>query len=90
MLGRWRELDDSVVGSHRDALEETRECDGMRAERGAQLLGRCEIVDACRQIVTDWAAGKRADIDEETIGRYLYTAGSPIRICSFVPRVRCE
>ena len=37
--------------------------------------GRCEIVDACRRIVADWAAGKRADIDEETLGRYLYTAG---------------
>ena len=32
---------------------------------------------ACRAIVTDWAAGKRADIDEETLGRYLYTAGLP-------------
>jgi undecaprenyl diphosphate synthase len=39
--------------------------------------GRCEIVDACRSIVADWAAGKRADIDEETIGRYLYTSGQP-------------
>jgi undecaprenyl diphosphate synthase len=39
--------------------------------------GRCEIVDACRRIVADWAAGKHADIDEETLGRYLYTAGQP-------------
>ena len=34
-------------------------------------------MDACRSIVADWAAGKRADIDEETIGRYLYTSGQP-------------
>jgi undecaprenyl diphosphate synthase len=34
-------------------------------------------VDACRRIVADWAAGKRADIDEETLGRYLYTSGQP-------------
>ncbi|MDX1996513.1 MAG: polyprenyl diphosphate synthase, partial [Thermoanaerobaculia bacterium] len=39
--------------------------------------GRCEIVDACRRIVSDWAAGKRADIDEETLDRYLYTSGLP-------------
>ena len=30
-----------------------------------------------RRLVADWAAGKQTDIDEETIGRYLYTAGSP-------------
>ncbi len=39
--------------------------------------GRCEIVDACRKIVADWAGGKRTDIDEKTLGHYLYTSGQP-------------
>jgi undecaprenyl diphosphate synthase len=39
--------------------------------------GRCEIVDACRRIVTDWARGEHVEIDEQTIGRYLYTSEQP-------------
>jgi undecaprenyl diphosphate synthase len=39
--------------------------------------GRCEIVDACRRIVADWAGGKRTEIDEQTIGESLSTAGQP-------------
>jgi undecaprenyl diphosphate synthase len=67
VLGRWEELD----------LEATRDCRGMHFNIALNYSGRCEIVDACRRIVADWAAGKRADIDEETIGRYLYTSGQP-------------
>ncbi len=74
-LGRWRELDASVIGALETASEATRECDGMRLNIALNYSGRCEIVDACRQIVSDWASGKGTDIDEETLGRYLYTAG---------------
>ena len=77
VLGRWRELDPSVVGSLENALAATADCRGMRLNIALNYSGRCEIVDACRRIVADWAAGKRADIDEETLGRYLYTAGMP-------------
>ncbi len=77
VVGRWRELDDSVVRELEHAMEATRECDKMVLNVALNYSGRCEIVDACRQIVSDWASGKGADIDEETIGRYLYTAGSP-------------
>jgi len=77
VLGRWRELDGSVVRELERALEATRGCRGMSFNIALNYSGRCEIVDACRSIVADWAAGKRADIDEETIGRYLYTSGQP-------------
>lgn len=76
ILGRWRELDPSVVAAIESALEKTADGDGMQLNVALNYSGRCEIVDACRRLVTDWAAGKQADIDEETIGRYLYTAGS--------------
>ncbi len=77
VMGRWRELDPSVVEALERGLEATRDCRGMRLNIALNYSGRCEIVDACRQIVTDWASGKRADIDEETLDRYLYTAGLP-------------
>ncbi|MCB1055129.1 MAG: isoprenyl transferase [Acidobacteria bacterium] len=76
-IGRWRELDPTVVRALEHALEATAECDGMTLDVALNYSGRCEIVDACRRIVSDWAAGKGADIDEETIGRYLYTSGQP-------------
>jgi len=77
VLGRWRELDPLVVEALEQALDATREADGLRLNIALNYSGRCEIVDACRRIVQDWAAGKRADIDEETLDRYLYTAGQP-------------
>jgi undecaprenyl diphosphate synthase len=77
ILGRWRELDPSVVRELERALEATGDGDGMRLNIALNYSGRCEIVDACRRIVADWAAGKGADIDEDTLGRYLYTAGQP-------------
>jgi undecaprenyl diphosphate synthase len=77
VLGRWRELDPSVVREIEQTLAETAHCKGMSFNIALNYSGRCEIVDACRRIVADWAAGKRAYIDEETLGRYLYTSGQP-------------
>jgi len=77
VLGRWRELDASVVRELERGIAATSGCRGMSFNIALNYSGRCEIVDACRSIVADWAAGKRADIDEETIGRYLYTSGQP-------------
>lgn len=77
ILGRWRELDPSVVRLLETALEATADCGGLKLNIALNYSGRCEIVDACRRIVSDWAQGKRTEIDEETIGRYLYTAGDP-------------
>ncbi len=77
VLGRWEELDPSVVRELRETVEATRGCHGLEFNVALNYSGRCEIVDACRSIVADWAAGKRVDIDEETLGRYLYTSGQP-------------
>jgi undecaprenyl diphosphate synthase len=77
VVGRWRELDPSVVGELEQAIDATRDCRGLCFNVALNYSGRCEIVDACRHIVADWAAGKHVDIDEETLGRYLYTSGQP-------------
>ena len=77
VLGRWRELDGSVVRALESALERTAGCGGMRLNIALNYSGRSEIVDACRRIVTDWARGGGAEIDEATLDRYLYTAELP-------------
>ena len=77
VVGRWRELDPSVVSMLERALDATRDCTGMRLNIALNYSGRCEIVDACRRIVSDWAQGKGTDIDETTLGRYLYSASEP-------------
>jgi len=76
-IGRWRELDPSVVRALEGAIAATRECRGMRFNIALNYSGRCEVVDACRKIVADFAAGQRVEIDEETLSRSLYTAGQP-------------
>ena len=77
LVGRWRELDPSVVTELERALEATADGKEMQLNIALNYSGRCEIVDACRDIVADWASGERVEIDEETIGRYLYTSGQP-------------
>ncbi len=77
ILGRWRDLDPVVVEILEKALDATADGNGTCLNIALNYSGRSEIVDACRRIVSDWAAGKRADIDEETLGRYLYTSGQP-------------
>jgi undecaprenyl diphosphate synthase len=76
-IGRWRELDASVVAALERGIEATRDCRGMQFNIALNYSGRCEIVDACRKIVADWAAGKPVEIDEATLSSSLYTAGQP-------------
>jgi undecaprenyl diphosphate synthase len=76
-IGRWRELDPSVVAALERAATATAGCQGMRFNIALNYSGRCEIVDACRRIVADWAAGRPVDIDEATLSSSLYTAGQP-------------
>lgn len=75
VLGRWREFDSSVVRVIEKALRVTSKCSGMTLNIALNYSGRSEIVDACRRIVQDWAAGEHVDIDESTLDRYLYTTG---------------
>jgi undecaprenyl diphosphate synthase len=77
VLGRWRELDPSVVRALEGALERTRDCRGLKLNIALNYSGRSEIVDACRRIVTEWASGGGAEIDEATLDRYLYAAEEP-------------
>lgn len=76
-LGRWRELAPSLVRRLEEALEATAEGTKLELNIALNYSGRSEIVDACRQIVADWGSGCQVEIDEETLNRYLSTAGQP-------------
>jgi undecaprenyl diphosphate synthase len=52
---------------------------GLKLQVAFNYGGKAEIADAVRRIAAQVAAGRLRpeDIDEETIGRFLYTAGLP-------------
>jgi undecaprenyl diphosphate synthase len=77
ILGRREQLDPSLLKLLDRSVEATAAGDRMTLNIALNYSGRAEIVDACRHIVQDWAAGKQVDIDEDTLGRYLCTSGQP-------------
>ncbi len=77
VIGRREGLEPAILDELDRSVELSRDHRGMTFNVALNYSGRCEIVDACRHIVQDWAAGKRVEIDEDTLGRYLYTADLP-------------
>jgi undecaprenyl diphosphate synthase len=77
ILGRWRELDPSVVATLERALAETAGGRRMVFNIALNYSGRCELVDACRKLIAEAAAEPGRVIDEATIARALETAGQP-------------
>jgi len=77
VIGRREGLEPAILDELDRSVELSLDHDGMTFNVALNYSGRCEIVDACRHIVQDWAAGKRVEIDEDTLGRYLYTADLP-------------
>ncbi len=77
IIGRRDRLDPSLLKELDRAMAETAHGDRMVLNVALNYSGRSEIVDACKRIVQDWASGEPVDIDEDTLGRYLYTANQP-------------
>ncbi len=77
ILGRWRELDPSVVSTLEGALTKTAAGKRMVFNIALNYSGRCEIVDACRKLASQNAAGQPVELDEATISAALETAGQP-------------
>lgn len=78
-IGRLGELPEAVQRDVRQAAEATADNGGMRFNVALNYGGRSEIVDAVRAVVGDVRSGRLDldDLDEETLGRYLYTARLP-------------
>jgi undecaprenyl diphosphate synthase len=79
VMGRMNELDASVQKELSRGLAATSNCRGMTFNIALNYGGRTEIVDACRSLAQDVAAGRLTpeQIDEETVGSRLGTAGLP-------------
>ncbi len=77
VLGRWRELDPSVVATLEEGLERTAAGQRMVFNIALNYSGRCELVDVCRKLVDEAAASPGRLIDEATISAALDTAGQP-------------
>lgn len=77
VIGRREPLDPSLLKELDRAQRETADGQRMVLNVALNYSGRSEIVDACRRIVQDWASGEPVDIDEDTVGKYLYTAQQP-------------
>jgi undecaprenyl diphosphate synthase len=77
VIGRREPLDPAILAELDRAVENTADGERMTLNVALNYSGRAEIVDACRKIVQDWASGEQVEINEETLGRYLYTAGQP-------------
>jgi undecaprenyl diphosphate synthase len=73
------ELDASVQKALSHGLAATSSCRGMTFNIALNYGGRTEIVDACRSLANDVQAGRLTpeQIDEETLGSRLGTAGVP-------------
>jgi undecaprenyl diphosphate synthase len=79
VMGRMNELDPSVQKELVRGLAATSTSRGMTFNIALNYGGRTEIVDACRSLAQDVASGRLTpeQIDEETLGSRLGTAGLP-------------
>src|SRR5262245_23674380 len=79
VLGRMEDLPGDVQKELQRAMERTRHSKGLVFNIALNYGGRAEIKDAVQQLLADVVANGKdpASITEETISRYLYTAGQP-------------
>ena len=78
-VGRRRGLPDAVLKEMDITVEASQENQGLKLCLALNYGSRTEMVDAIRAIATEVQAGRLSpeEIDEEYVGRSLYTAGMP-------------
>ena len=74
-IGRLDRLPDEVQQGIADAIELTRDNTGITVALAYDYGGRSEMTHAIKSIVADGI--QASQIDEQLIGRYLYTTGMP-------------
>jgi undecaprenyl diphosphate synthase len=76
-LGRLDGLPNSVLNALNTTIEMTGTNTGMVLALALNYSGRAELVDATKKIAQEYKNGtiKLEDIDEQLIGRHLYTGG---------------
>lgn len=74
-IGHLEHLSENIQRQVRDAIELTRDNDGLTLNIAFSYGGRDDIVCAMRQMIADGVAPE--DVTEETVSRYVATAGHP-------------
>jgi undecaprenyl diphosphate synthase len=79
ILGRLREMPESIQLRLSQAMAETASNSGMLLNIALNYGGRTEILDAVMALMAQSAHSKKSltSLDEETFARHLYTAGIP-------------
>lgn len=79
MIGDFTRMPASALERLRQCMHDTAHCNGLVLNLALSYSARWEITDACRNIAQLCAAGKMdpAAIDDDTISRFLATAGMP-------------
>jgi undecaprenyl diphosphate synthase len=79
MLGQEEDLPPHTQRAMRTFQEETKENTGLTLNLALNYGSRAEIVLALKRIIEDVETGKmdKDEVDEQTVDRYLYTAGQP-------------
>lgn len=79
VLGRFQELPDAPRAALEDLTRATRANDGTVLNLAVNYSARTELRDAARALAEEVRAGRLAphDIDENTLGSFLYTADLP-------------
>ena len=77
--GNMDDLPDSTAAELRNAIERSKDCDGMILNLALSYGGRDEIIQAVRKIVRDVQQGRLEEsaINELKFSDYLYTSGLP-------------
>jgi undecaprenyl diphosphate synthase len=78
-VGDFARLSDDILGTLRRTMEETSTATGMTLTLALSYGGRDDLVQAIRRMIADTQRGTLAPeaVNEETVSRYLWTAGLP-------------
>lgn len=79
MIGDVERMPAEALARLRGCIAQTAHCTGLTLNLALSYSARWEIADAARRIAEDVAAGtlSSGEIGEETVSRYLTTAGMP-------------
>lgn len=75
-IGRLTELPADVHATLREAIEKTKDCEGMTLTLALSYGGREEIIDAVKKIAANGSVSPE-NIDQSNFSEYLYTSDLP-------------
>jgi undecaprenyl diphosphate synthase len=77
VIGRIQELPATVQRDIRTAIEQTGRNTGLHLTLALNYGARTELVDAFREIFTQFRQNGASELDEDTVSQHLYTHGIP-------------